>query len=95
MSAYEMKRVGALAIGLLLLPVVLQWGGLTYSTVVECLVLAMAGLALNILLGHTGLVSFGHGAWFGIDAKHSQTLDPAKPIFTPRKAGPPIGHRKT
>src|SRR3546814_9048310 len=26
----------------------------------------MAGLALNILLGSTGLVSFGHGAWFGI-----------------------------
>lgn len=68
MSAYEMKRLGALVIGLLILPIVLQWGGLTYSTAVECLVLAMAGLALNILLGHTGLVSFGHGAWFGIGA---------------------------
>lgn len=68
MSAYELKRLGALVIGLLMLPIVLQWGGLTYSTAVECLVLAMAGLALNILLGHTGLVSFGHGAWFGIGA---------------------------
>lgn len=66
MSAYELKRLAALAIGLVLLPIVLQWGGLTYSTAVECLVLAIAGLALNILLGQTGLVSFGHGAWFGI-----------------------------
>ena len=68
MSAYELKRLGALAVGLLVLPFVLHWGGLTYSTAVECLVLGMAGLALNILLGHTGLVSFGHGAWFGIGA---------------------------
>ena len=25
-------------------------------------------MALNILVGNTGLVSFGHGAWFGIGA---------------------------
>src|SRR5260370_36055998 len=25
-------------------------------------------MALNILVGHTGLVSFGHGAWFGLAA---------------------------
>lgn len=68
MSAYELKRLGAIFVGLLVLPFVLQWGGLTYSTAVECLILAMAGLALNILLGHTGLVSFGHGAWYGIGA---------------------------
>lgn len=68
MSAYELKRLSAIAVGLVLLPIVLQWGGLTYSTAVECLVLALAGLALNILLGQTGLVSFGHGAWFGIGA---------------------------
>ena len=28
----------------------------------------MACMALNILVGHTGLVSFGHGAWFGLAA---------------------------
>ena len=28
----------------------------------------MACMALNILVGHTGLVSFGHGAWFGLGA---------------------------
>jgi ABC-type branched-subunit amino acid transport system ATPase component/ABC-type branched-subunit amino acid transport system permease subunit len=66
MSTYELKRLALVALGLVLLPVVLSWGGLTYSTAVECVVLALAGLALNVLLGYTGLVSFGHGAWFGI-----------------------------
>src|SRR3954468_7591376 len=28
----------------------------------------MACMALNILVGYTGLVSFGHGAWFGLGA---------------------------
>jgi branched-chain amino acid transport system ATP-binding protein len=31
-------------------------------------VYALACMALNILVGHTGLVSFGHGAWFGLAA---------------------------
>lgn len=68
MSKHEMKTLGPIALGLVLLPIVLQYGGLTYSTAVECIVLAMAGLAVNILLGYTGLVSFGHGAWFGMGA---------------------------
>ena len=66
MSSQELKKLSIVALGLILLPFVLSWGGLTYSTAVECVVLALAGLALNILLGYTGLVSFGHGAWFGI-----------------------------
>ena len=66
MSATEFKKLSFVAVGLVLLPFVLSLGGLTYSTAVECVVLALAGLALNILLGYTGLVSFGHGAWFGI-----------------------------
>jgi branched-chain amino acid transport system ATP-binding protein len=66
MSSTELKKLCIVAVGLVLLPFILSWGGLTYSTAVECVVLALAGLALNILLGYTGLVSFGHGAWFGI-----------------------------
>src|SRR4030095_16641922 len=31
-------------------------------------IFAVACMALNILVGHTGLVSFGHGAWFGVGA---------------------------
>ena len=29
---------------------------------------AVACMGLNILVGTTGLVSFGHGAWFGLGA---------------------------
>jgi len=68
MSRQELKTLVPVAVGLALLPVAMSLGGLTTSTAVECIVLAMAGLALNILLGYTGLVSFGHGAWYGIGA---------------------------
>ena len=30
--------------------------------------LAIAAMGLNLCVGYTGLVSFGHGAWFGIGA---------------------------
>ncbi|MEF7615330.1 branched-chain amino acid ABC transporter ATP-binding protein/permease [Aquincola sp. MAHUQ-54] len=64
----EHKTLLALAIGLVLLPQVLLAGGLTVTSAVDCVVLAIVGLGLNVLLGHAGLVSFGHGAWFGIGA---------------------------
>ena len=31
-------------------------------------ILAIAALGLNLLVGYTGLISFGHSAWFGIGA---------------------------
>jgi branched-chain amino acid transport system ATP-binding protein len=42
--------------------------GLTMTSATEVVVYAMACMALNVLVGHTGLVSFGHGAWFGLGA---------------------------
>jgi len=56
------------AIGLLVLPPVLLALGLTMTSATEVVVFALACMALNILVGHTGLVSFGHGAWFGLAA---------------------------
>src|SRR3954469_12848661 len=56
------------AIGLMLLPAVLLALGLTMTSATEVVVYATACMALNILVGHTGLVSFGHGAWFGLAA---------------------------
>src|SRR5215212_5723751 len=56
------------AIGLMLLPAVLLALGLTMTSATEVVVYAIACMALNILVGHTGLVSFGHGAWFGLAA---------------------------
>jgi len=54
------------AAGLVLLPVVLQAIGLTYDNATVVVLLAMAAMGLNLLVGYTGLVSFGHAAWFGI-----------------------------
>lgn len=56
------------AFGLLVLPPVLLALGLTMTSATEVVVYALACMALNILVGHTGLVSFGHGAWFGLAA---------------------------
>src|ERR1041384_4782855 len=56
----------AAALGLLVLPFVLLALGLTLTTATDVVVFAMACMGLNILVGHTGLVSFGHGAFFGL-----------------------------
>ena len=48
------------AVGLLVLPSVLLALGLTMTSATEVVIFALACTALNILVGHTGLVSFGH-----------------------------------
>jgi ABC-type branched-subunit amino acid transport system ATPase component/ABC-type branched-subunit amino acid transport system permease subunit len=56
------------AIAMVVLPFALLAGGLTLTSATDVVIIAIACLALNILVGHTGLVSFGHGAWFGLGA---------------------------
>ena len=56
------------AAALIGLPFALQPVGLAVTSATEVVIFAMACMALNILVGHTGLVSFGHGAWFGLGA---------------------------
>src|SRR5438552_4503045 len=56
------------ALGIFVLPPVLLSLGLTSTSATEVVTFALACMALNILVGHTGLVSFGHGAWFGLAA---------------------------
>ena len=56
------------ALALLLLPFVLSVIGLGVTSATEVVVFALACMALNILVGYTGLTSFGHGAWFGLAA---------------------------
>jgi branched-chain amino acid transport system ATP-binding protein len=53
-------------IALVLLPIVLRACGLTLDTATLVVVLSIAVMGLNLLVGTTGLVSFGHSAWFGI-----------------------------
>ena len=54
------------AVGLVLLPIVLQAFGLTLDNATVVVLLCIVALGLNVLVGMTGLVSFGHSAWFGI-----------------------------
>src|SRR3954449_119047 len=56
------------ALGLMVLPPVLLALGLTMTSATDVVIFAIACMALNVLVGHTGLVSFGHGAWFGLGA---------------------------
>ncbi len=56
------------ACGLVILPFLLSGMGLGITSATEVVVFAIACMALNILVGYTGLTSFGHGAWFGLAA---------------------------
>ena len=56
------------ALACVALPFVLLAAGLTLTSATDVVIFAIACMALNILVGHTGLVSFGHGAWFGLGA---------------------------
>jgi ABC-type branched-subunit amino acid transport system ATPase component/ABC-type branched-subunit amino acid transport system permease subunit len=61
-------QLAAAALALVALPFALNIIGLTYLSASEVVIFALACMALNILVGHTGLASFGHGAWFGTAA---------------------------
>src|SRR5262245_63535284 len=56
------------ALALIVLPVALDLVGLPLRLSIDVVVFAIACMGLNVLVGHTGLVSFGHGAWFGLAA---------------------------
>ncbi len=56
------------AIAMLIVPFLLQAMGLTLTSSTDVVIFAIAAMGLNLLVGYTGLTSFGHGAWFGIGA---------------------------
>lgn len=56
------------AIALVAVPLLLHVLGLTLSSSTDVVIFAIAAMGLNLLVGYTGLTSFGHGAWFGIGA---------------------------
>src|SRR6267378_2211517 len=65
-SKFQPLLIAALA--LLALPFVMRLFGLTVNTASMVVILTIATMGLNLCVGYTGLVSFGHGAWFGIGA---------------------------
>ena len=68
MKALLKSPISVLVVCGLLLPPFTYVFGLTYTTASEILIYAIVGLGFNLLLGYTGLVSFGHGIFFGIAA---------------------------
>jgi len=55
-------------LALIVLPFALQALGLSLNSGTMVVALAIAAMGLNLCVGYTGLVSFGHGTWFGIGA---------------------------
>ncbi|HWW49870.1 MAG TPA: branched-chain amino acid ABC transporter ATP-binding protein/permease [Xanthobacteraceae bacterium] len=89
MQKYFPAPVVAAAISLLVLPPVLLALGLTMTSATEVVIFALACMALNILVGHTGLVSFGHSAWFGVAAYAAAMLQ--RDLMPGAFFGPAIG----
>ena len=58
------------ALPALVILVILPWVTDQYQTILLAygLVMAIAALGFNLLLGYTGLLSFGHSAYFGVGA---------------------------
>jgi ABC-type branched-subunit amino acid transport system ATPase component/ABC-type branched-subunit amino acid transport system permease subunit len=56
------------ALAIIVLPFALHLMGLSLNTGTMVVALAISAMGLNLCIGYTGLVSFGHGAWFGIGA---------------------------
>jgi branched-chain amino acid transport system ATP-binding protein len=57
-----------LAVALVALPFAVRAIGMTDGIATEIAIFALVGLGFNILLGYTGLVSFGHATFFGLAA---------------------------
>ncbi|HMA58522.1 MAG TPA: branched-chain amino acid ABC transporter ATP-binding protein/permease [Pseudolabrys sp.] len=56
------------AVSLIALPFIMRAFGLSVNTASMVVILTIATMALNLCVGYTGLVSFGHSTWFGIGA---------------------------
>jgi branched-chain amino acid transport system ATP-binding protein len=56
------------AAALIALPFLVHVLGLSVNTATMVVILAIATMGLNMCVGYTGLVSFGHATWFGIGA---------------------------
>jgi branched-chain amino acid transport system permease protein len=68
MTRLQAALLTALATGLLTLPLWIARVGLYQYLGIEILVWGLYALSFNLLLGYTGLPSFGHGAYFGVGA---------------------------
>lgn len=67
LQSFVQRYPGPLGIAVLLVaPFVLDYTPLYTALFSEILVFGLYGLAFDLLLGHTGVLSFGHSAFFGV-----------------------------
>jgi len=67
-KASRLQPLWIAGVALVILPWATHAVGLTTDTASTVVILAIAAMGLNLCVGYTGLVSFGHSAWFGIGA---------------------------
>jgi branched-chain amino acid transport system permease protein len=68
-AATDKRKRIALAVALAALALFPLAGGTFYTELVtKVMILAIFALSLDVLVGYTGLVSFGHAAYFGVGA---------------------------
>jgi ABC-type branched-subunit amino acid transport system ATPase component/ABC-type branched-subunit amino acid transport system permease subunit len=67
-SAAKYRPLWLATLAVIALPFALQALGLSLNTGTMVVALAIAAMGLNLCIGYTGLVSFGHSTWFGIGA---------------------------
>src|SRR3974390_1976836 len=66
LSNSKLQPLLVAAVALVVLPFAMRPFGLSIDTAATVVILAIAAMGLNLCVGYTGLVSFGHAAWFGI-----------------------------
>jgi branched-chain amino acid transport system permease protein len=65
---YEWRHALVIWLALLTMPFWINWIGGYTALGTRLLVMALAAMSLNFLLGFTGVLSFGHAAYFGLGA---------------------------
>lgn len=67
-SRYALGRALVIWLALVTMPFWINWIGGYTALGTRLLVMALAAMSLNFLLGFTGVLSFGHAAYFGLGA---------------------------
>jgi branched-chain amino acid transport system ATP-binding protein len=73
-SADRLRPLLLAALAMVALPFVLRALGLSLNTGINVVALSIAAMGLNLCIGYTGLVSFGHSTWFGLGAYAASLL---------------------
>jgi branched-chain amino acid transport system permease protein len=66
-----MKRtlgVGAIVMGAMILFPYLYYSDFLINYITQILIMALFAVSLNLLVGYTGMISFGHAAYYGVGA---------------------------